>query len=294
MSLTITSKKAKTFWLAAAAIIVSSTPSFPQQTPDQIQSLAAQLKQAIQGGNFTGAALLDSQLITAAFEGIVQNPPASFEPSQTPALNSGDAAAVLARIDAIVQAHEQNDSIAVRDLSTSLSPAIVALMRGGHPSPATVLSGLELAASTASGRQRFDLLPKLAKAAYDAGNLPMAENTSAELLGLAVSNPGWPQGEAVFSGNMTLGLVAFTRGDVSGADSYLLAAGTTVGTSALRTFGPSMDLANRLLQQGQRATVLQYLTLCKAFWKQDHGAIAQWSTDITAGKSPQFGANLAF
>ncbi len=38
-----------------------------------------------------------------------------------------------------------------------------------------------------------------------------------------------------------------------------------------------MTLAKELVERGQSAVVLQYLALCKNFWKMDRGKLDEWS-----------------
>ena len=84
------------------------------------------------------------------------------------------------------------------------------------------------------------------------------------------------------------------KGNAAGASSYLLAAGHTTGSPHLDTFGPNMALARDLLVAGQQASVLAYLDLCAAFWKEDNGALSRWRIAVQSGKVPDFGANLSF
>jgi hypothetical protein len=105
---------------------------------------------------------------------------------------------------------------------------------------------------------------------------------------------------------MIRGLCALKRGQVSGAEGFLLAAGRCAGSPQLNTFGPNMRLAAALLDAGSSEVVLQYLEDCKAFWemetKDDEGKrvltgvarLDQWATEVREGKTPDFGPNLAY
>jgi hypothetical protein len=55
-----------------------------------------------------------------------------------------------------------------------------------------------------------------------------------------------------------------------------------------------VSLAKDLLEKGERDAVIQYLELCRKFWKMDNGRLDQWIKEIKAGKVPQFGANLVY
>ena len=68
-----------------------------------------------------------------------------------------------------------------------------------------------------------------------------------------------------------------------------MAAGATPGSPQLNSFGPNMTLAKELLEKGQSEVVLQYLALCKKFWKMDRGQLDEWSATIRGGGIPDFG-----
>ncbi len=85
---------------------------------------------------------------------------------------------------------------------------------------------------------RFFKLSEVAAAAYDAGDYDKAETYANELLSDADRyRTNWNYGNAIFHGNMILGLVALKRdNNVSQAESYLLAAGRTPGSPQLDQF----------------------------------------------------------
>jgi hypothetical protein len=60
----------------------------------------------------------------------------------------------------------------------------------------------------------------------------------------------------------------------------------------LNSFGPSMILAREMLEAGERETVLEYLRLCRSFWKADEGRLERWTQEIKAGRTPDFGPSL--
>ena len=60
------------------------------------------------------------------------------------------------------------------------------------------------------------------------------------------------------------------------------------------SFGPNLTLAKDLLEHGERDTVLEYLMLCRKFWKMDRGKLDMWIYQVMDGKNPDFGANLLY
>lgn len=143
---------------------------------------------------------------------------------------------------------------------------------------------------------RFFKLSEVAAAAYDAGDYDKAETYANELLSDADRyRTNWNYGNAIFHGNLILGLVALKRdNNVSQAESYLLAAGRTPGSPQLDSFGPNMSLAKDLLAAGERDTVPDFLDECAKFWKADGGRLSDWKKTIQSGGTPDFGPNLNY
>lgn len=166
------------------------------------------------------------------------------------------------------------------------------------PTAKTALAkkALEQAEGSARGvdpRQRFHLLGDLAKAAFDAGDFKKAVAYANELLDAASKrqDDSW-YGTAIHQGNLVLGRVALRTGDTQKAKAWLLKAGETPGGGTLDSFGPNMALAKELLERGEKDTVIQYLELCKRFWKNP--ALDAWLQSIKAGGTPEFGGNLVY
>src|ERR1035441_2087667 len=126
-------------------------------------------------------------------------------------------------------------------------------------------------------------------------DLTAAEVYAREVLADVIRFPSFANGDATFHGNLVLGKVALNRDhDVAAAGTWLLAAGKTVGTPALDTFGPNMSLAKDLLDAGERDIVLQFFEECRSFWKNGGDKLNQWIDDVQKGRTPSFGANLVY
>jgi len=139
-------------------------------------------------------------------------------------------------------------------------------------------------------KDRGDLLPDAAKAAFDAGDLAKARTYAEEIL--AEAGDQWGDGNKVHHGHLILGRIALRAGDVATAREHLLAAAKTSGSPSLNSFGPNMTLAKEFLEKGERQGVLEYFKLCANFWKNDK--LDTWATEVRAGKVPDFGANLEY
>jgi hypothetical protein len=158
-------------------------------------------------------------------------------------------------------------------------------------SPEQVLADLEQDAGGAEGQTRRYALDGLAKAALAVGALDKAALYSSEMLA-AGSPTDWDYGNEIHDGNLVRGLIALRSGNIPGAAHDLIEAGKTPGSPQLNSFGPAMTLAKGLLEAGEKDAVLEYLSLCKKFWKMGEARIDSWTETIRAGGTPDFAMNL--
>jgi hypothetical protein len=124
------------------------------------------------------------------------------------------------------------------------------------------------------------------KAAIGANELDRAREIALRL----VEHP--ENGNAVHHGNNILGRISLVSGNLDAAKEHLIAAGNTPGSPQLDSFGPNMQLAPSLLEEGETTAVIQYLQLCERFWPQP--MLDQWREEILNGGVPTFGANLRY
>lgn len=164
------------------------------------------------------------------------------------------------------------------------------------------VSSKELIKNDLKPLDRFYLLSKLAPAAFATGDIKLAERYSIEL------QTAWREVKvripfdyaepklAKHISHTLLGLIALEGGNLDKAKENLLASGELVGRSypTLATFGPNMLLAKKLLESGERETVLQYLDSCSGFWRMEDGRLERWKTIIKQGGMPDFGSNTRY
>jgi TonB family protein len=151
-------------------------------------------------------------------------------------------------------------------------------------SPQQVLADSEEQIRGQDGLERFYALEALPKQALDAGELDKASSYAIELLQMAHGDTrDLDSGDAIYDGNMVLGLVVLRQGNVAEARRYLLESGKTPGSPVLGSFGPDLTLAQELLQKGERDTVLEFLTLCKGFWKMGAGRLDAMAAEVRKG-----------
>ena len=144
--------------------------------------------------------------------------------------------------------------------------------------------------SEAMGRDA--LLVDLAKTAFAAGLNDEAKAFAMKML--EDDSVGWNRGNRIHHGNLILGQIALSDGNVDEAKSRLILAGKTTGSPQLNSFGPNMLLAKELLERGETEVVLEYFELCKKFWTSPNRKLEQWADDVKSNRIPQFGGNLAY
>ncbi len=150
-------------------------------------------------------------------------------------------------------------------------------------------------ADAKTDRERFYALNDAAKESFVVGNVEDARHYATNLLALAQQFPGdWNYGNAVQDGNLVLGRIAVKEGRLDDAKRYLLEAGKSSGSPQMNSFGPNMSLAKDLLEKGEKEAVLEYFGLCRRFWQMGGAELDQWTKDVEAGNTPDFGANLIY
>ena len=122
-------------------------------------------------------------------------------------------------------------------------------------------------------------------AALAAGELELAREYAQRLLDNCKKHAKWDQGNAIHHGNILLGKIALRQDDIEAAKKHLIAAGKTKGSPQLDSFGPDLELAQSLLERGERGTVLEYLQLCGKFW--DEPMLKKWQEKIANGETPE-------
>jgi hypothetical protein len=161
--------------------------------------------------------------------------------------------------------------------------------------PNTRIKLLERLLPNASKYQRFIMLSKIAKTSIEIGQYGKAKEYAKELLSLANEfQCDWNYGNAIHDGNMVLGMVSLNSNLVEEAKNFLLKAGNAPTSPQLKTFGPSMILADALLDKGETKAVIDYLELIKKIWGHDNGRLDSWIAAIKGGGRPYFGENLLY
>jgi hypothetical protein len=125
----------------------------------------------------------------------------------------------------------------------------------------------------------------LAKSAFEANDFKLAEESAKFVLKECKHHKGeWCYGNGIFYGNHVLGLLEMENGNIKKAISFLSKAGKTPGSPQLDSFGPSLELAQKLLDCGEKAAVISYLKDCQKFWKSKETKLTAKIKQIEAGK----------
>jgi hypothetical protein len=142
---------------------------------------------------------------------------------------------------------------------------------------------LELSVASVLGRARLIPLVELAVLAAELG---MFDRAAAYLAEVQAASPGPLE---LHDLNTVAGVLALNENDFEGACRRLSASVRvcqTPGLLAARGPLPNLLLAKRLLEIGEEAPVIGYLTECKRYWRHCADAIEQWIGLIQKGPSP--------
>lgn len=141
----------------------------------------------------------------------------------------------------------------------------------------------------------FYHLEDLAKVAYARDDFEKTERLARELLDTAKAYPDdWNYGNAIHHGHRFLGQTALMRNDLAAAKSELIQSAQTPGSPQLNSFGPNMHLARLLIERGEKDVVVEYLGMCRSFWKMHPERIDRWIADVETGRVPEFGPNINY
>jgi hypothetical protein len=137
-------------------------------------------------------------------------------------------------------------------------------------------------------------LSQLGYAALLAGEPGKAGAAAGGLLRLASEDRDPARrGRAAHHGHLLLGHLSLGAGEVAESTRHLLeAADLTDVPPFIRTGGPNMWLARKLLDQGERAAVIRYLRACSRFWVSTDHKAEQWVAILERGDEPDFSGNF--
>jgi len=138
--------------------------------------------------------------------------------------------------------------------------------------------------SSITDKEAYLILKDLAWKEYSLKNYSKAKGYSLELLRLnEIVERNWNYGNAIHHSHTVLGLVALQAGKIEDSKEHLALSAKTTGSPQLHTFGPSLILADKLLEKGEKKSVKKFLLNCGKFWEMDKGKISEWVQSIESG-----------
>jgi tetratricopeptide (TPR) repeat protein len=90
-----------------------------------------------------------------------------------------------------------------------------------------------------------------------------------------------------YNSHQLLGRIALRLGRISEATDHLGWSLNVSPSPVLQSFGPSLTLAQELLDVGERISVIEYLERCASFWKGKPALFEQWIAEIKEGLTPR-------
>jgi len=219
---------------------------------------------------------------------------ALFLPLLCPNLLPGQSEDLKTKVNNLTQqietAVDRGDLKKALDLYHQLGKSIDAEILKRKPTPAQKLTQLEADyASKTSDRARFYGLLGVPRAAYDAGEYYKAEHYAMLLLdaaNLRKNNDFYA--DAIFEGNTIRGRVLLQHKDVAGAKAALAASiGPAVESGTMRRSAQITDLAQDLLNAGERDAVVQFLSSSKPFLASHRDKLDLWIATIRGGGNPE-------
>lgn len=155
------------------------------------------------------------------------------------------------------------------------------------PSTEVIFNRLEFSVGCVVGPAR--LIP-LVELSLMAAELSAYERASSYLVKAQALDPGAPELHDI---NTVAGLIALNSGNVPEAKERLLESVRVCDKNefaclacSIRAF--NLLLAEKLLERGEDAAVIEYLLRCQAIWEYETKRIALWIEAIRNGKEPAF------
>jgi tetratricopeptide (TPR) repeat protein len=167
------------------------------------------------------------------------------------------------------------------DLGFWLAPLIFKLAKAANDRP-RIHEAIELLRRYVDDKPHFRFF--LAKMALNADEYELAMIEARKLMDESLAKP---DSQAEHVAQTIFGTIAFHNGEVSTAINHLHAAGRVDTAPRLASYGPHMNLAQLLLDHGERDAVLKYLEDCKKFWNLGQRDLEKWISAIKAGKTPK-------
>ncbi len=132
---------------------------------------------------------------------------------------------------------------------------------------------------------RWFAMSRAARVSYEAGNLEEAQKKIDQLSRHPADyKKSWDYGNYLHYRYIIAGAVALEKGQVDDACKSLIQASTIQTSPQLRTFGPDVRLADKLLARGRRESVVKYLANVQRFWTTQRNRLMDWIDRLNRGE----------
>ena len=81
-------------------------------------------------------------------------------------------------------------------------------------------------------------------------------------------------------------MVALRENNINDAKLHLLNAANTKPSPQLKSFGPSLMLADALIERNEIDAVKKYFSMMKKIWQNDDGQLDSWISTLDKGGHP--------
>jgi hypothetical protein len=135
--------------------------------------------------------------------------------------------------------------------------------------------------------EQFLILPIICKTAIMVDKVGAAKKYANVLLNMSKEySESWNYGNAIHDGNTVLGMVALRENNINDAKLHLLNAANTKPSPQLKSFGPSLMLADALIERNEIDAVKKYFSMMKKIWQNDDGQLDSWISTLDKGGHP--------
>lgn len=195
--------------------------------------------------------------------------------------------------DALVKRAKR--ALILHDIQSALDAFAATGVLRDQISPLEEMSKLEIEIARLNGHRRLFPLCRIAKLALWLHRPDQAKSYASEVLQRVGEYPAIrsdERGQGIHDGNLVLGMVVLTGGDVNLSRDHLAAASRSHGSEELRDLGPNLSLADDLLIMGERDAVTSYLQNCRRFWAFGAKSLDRWIQQIQIGEMADFGFSM--
>lgn len=272
--------------MAGLPRMLPAQTGFSRQNADLLRSGAGRVREAIEAKEWEQAkSALDAMQRNLAEGYVLLKGRTTPKQNQSRPIHSQtEALLAVRRLEAVVDGTQRSEALR---LAVDLSDYIRQQIAGGSSAGTAPTAGTRQDAIDAA-------LIDQVWTRYQEGDLLHAAEVNQKLLPLAADAAATAPNaaRAKHIAHTVAGLLAYGRGDLGAAKTELLAS-ADLAIPAI-DFEPKMTLAKKLIEGGEKETVIAYLDRCRTFWHSEEASqlLTEWSQAALAGRTPDFPERL--